>query len=27
MVVLKKVDAIIFTGGLGENYPALRERV
>lgn len=27
MVVLKKVDAIIFTGGLGENYSALRESV
>ncbi len=27
MAVLKKVDAIIFTGGLGENYSALRERV
>ncbi len=27
MVVLKKVDAIIFTGGMGENYPALRESV
>lgn len=27
MAVLKKVDAIIFTGGLGENYPALRESV
>ncbi len=27
MAVLKKVDAIIFTGGLGENYSALRESV
>ncbi len=27
MAVLKKVDAIIFTGGMGENYPALRESV
>ncbi len=27
MVVLKKVDAILFTGGLGENYSALRESV
>ncbi len=27
MVVLKKVDSIIFTGGLGENYSALRESV
>ncbi len=27
MVVLKKVDAILFTGGMGENYPALRESV
>ncbi|UOS72253.1 acetate kinase [Helicobacter pylori] len=27
MTVLKKVDAIIFTGGLGENYSALRESV
>lgn len=27
MVVLKKVDAIIFTGGMGENYSALRESV
>ncbi len=27
MVVLKKVDAIIFIGGLGENYSALRESV
>lgn len=27
MVVLKKVDAIIFTGGLRENYSALRESV
>ncbi len=25
LVVLKKVDAIIFTGGMGENYSALRE--
>ncbi|ADU83318.1 acetate kinase [Helicobacter pylori Lithuania75] len=27
MAVLKKVDAILFTGGLGENYSALRESV
>ncbi len=27
MVALGRVDAIIFTGGLGENYSALRERV
>ncbi len=27
MAILKKVDAIIFTGGLGENYSALRESV
>ncbi len=27
MVVLKKVDAILFIGGLGENYSALRESV
>ncbi len=27
MVALGRVDAIIFTGGLGENYPALRESV
>ncbi len=27
VAVLKKVDAIIFTGGLGENYSALRESV
>lgn len=27
MVVLKKVDAILFTGGLGENYSALKESV
>lgn len=27
MAVLKKVDTILFTGGLGENYSALRESV
>ncbi|GAA9332558.1 acetate kinase [Helicobacter pylori] len=27
MVALGRVDAIIFTGGMGENYPALRESV
>lgn len=27
MVVLKKVDVIIFIGGLGENYLVLRESV
>ncbi|GAA8605228.1 hypothetical protein HpBT308_14190 [Helicobacter pylori] len=27
MVALGRVDAIIFTGGLGENYSALRESV
>ncbi len=27
MAILKKVDAILFTGGLGENYSALRESV
>ncbi len=27
MAVLKKVDAILFTRGLGENYSALRESV
>ncbi len=27
MAILKKVDAILFTGGLGENYSSLRESV